>query len=270
MTISKLSTSASLKQVMDKFEELSAVELLGIDVITTQTLPSTVKNGRLVILCDSYNEIKFDIAEDNIVEGDIFIKYALKSKYNFHIKNKKINAVFNITSIKQFKGNEFSKLTAYIGVNNQWVEIKEELNIYTLGTFDNKDIVSTFSKAPTPNSYGSISINFRQEYIELNGKANAGVYNVLLVASSDKKIDFTNYKKLYVENLNASGTSVQILSEHGSSALVNVPLNNGKLTEIDVSSVNMNAYLYFYCLAINSSASGTANFNAKITKIWLE
>ena len=44
MAISKLSTSASLKQVMDKFEEISIQDFSksNIDIITAKTLPSVV------------------------------------------------------------------------------------------------------------------------------------------------------------------------------------------------------------------------------------
>ena len=50
MAISKLSTTASLKQVMDKFEEISLQDFSSIDIITASELPAKVKEGQIVII----------------------------------------------------------------------------------------------------------------------------------------------------------------------------------------------------------------------------
>ena len=41
MSIEKLSTNASLKQVMDKFEEISLTDLFSLNIIIRNELPSS-------------------------------------------------------------------------------------------------------------------------------------------------------------------------------------------------------------------------------------
>ena len=50
MTISKLPTSASLKQVMDKFEEISLADFSSVNIITASELPSKGKEGQICII----------------------------------------------------------------------------------------------------------------------------------------------------------------------------------------------------------------------------
>ena len=53
MAISKLSTTASLKQVMDKFEEISLKDFSSIDIITASELPASGKEGQICIITDT-------------------------------------------------------------------------------------------------------------------------------------------------------------------------------------------------------------------------
>ena len=59
MAISKLPTSASLKEVMDKFEEISLLDLSLIDVITATELPKTVKNGQIINYDDETSLVSY-------------------------------------------------------------------------------------------------------------------------------------------------------------------------------------------------------------------
>ena len=50
MPINKLPIEASLKEVMDKFEEISLIDLSKIDIVVKNELPSIVKNGQIVVI----------------------------------------------------------------------------------------------------------------------------------------------------------------------------------------------------------------------------
>ena len=52
MSIEKLPTSASLKQVMDKFEEISLQDFSNIDIVVKNELPKDVKENMIVIISD--------------------------------------------------------------------------------------------------------------------------------------------------------------------------------------------------------------------------
>ena len=88
MTISKLPANASLKQVMDKFEEISFQDFSSMDIITSTELPSTVKNGRVVIITSINPEniiCSFFYNDFELNEGDINIKLSDNEKENIHI-----------------------------------------------------------------------------------------------------------------------------------------------------------------------------------------
>ena len=62
MAISKLNSNASLRQVMDKFEEISLSDFPNIDIVAKSKLPSQVKNGQIVCVSNNVNgKIYFDL-----------------------------------------------------------------------------------------------------------------------------------------------------------------------------------------------------------------
>ena len=84
MAISKLSTSASLKQVMDKFEEISIQDFSrsNVDIITAKTLPSVVKEGQIVIITQNTPNkiyVSFDTNEISLSHNDILLQVSNKT-----------------------------------------------------------------------------------------------------------------------------------------------------------------------------------------------
>ena len=77
MSIDKLSTNASLKQVMDKFEEISFQDFFAIDIVVKNELPSVVKNNQVVIIGDPTAKIYIDnkhIDNINLNQNFLFVK----------------------------------------------------------------------------------------------------------------------------------------------------------------------------------------------------
>ena len=106
MAISKLSTSASLKQVMDKFEEISIQDFSrsNVDIITAKTLPSVVKEGQIVIITQntpdkiyvSLNSEKFIHYESQTIGKSLTYYKKMRqmyiSKMYYHKTYNKINS----------------------------------------------------------------------------------------------------------------------------------------------------------------------------------
>ena len=83
MSIEKLSTSASLKDVIDKFEEISFQDFSSVNIITASELPSKGKEGQLCIITNiTPNNIFLDYKERELSENDIFIQTNIPSNDN--------------------------------------------------------------------------------------------------------------------------------------------------------------------------------------------
>ena len=144
MAINKLPTSASLKEVIDKFEEISLQDFSSIDIVVAKQLPNTVKDGKIVIIeeekinkiiCDT--KLYEDVALNN---NEVYIKlnnhednWALKCEIvnNIHLFNYYISAIYKkiddtITHCKDI----------YMGIDGTWVKVLDsKVDIFANGKF---------------------------------------------------------------------------------------------------------------------------------------
>ena len=135
MTISKLPTSASLRQIMDKFEEISLQDFSSIDVITASELPVSGKEGQVCIVTDTEpNNIYFDYTKPSMSNTDIFIQYyndELYETFQVSSKNKKIN--LKIRNVIQVKNNVQVNVKGYIYKDANWIALEpEKIEIYKI------------------------------------------------------------------------------------------------------------------------------------------
>lgn len=141
MAISKLSTTASLKEVMDKFEEISLQDFSSIDIITASELPVNVKEGQLCILKPNFTGHIYLSKEmdSNMQNGDILIHINndIAGSKEFPIKNSAVNINLFIKNVRIIENGELKPLTAYLGKNNNW-ELVEPLKctVFNNGKFD--------------------------------------------------------------------------------------------------------------------------------------
>ena len=131
MAISKLPTSASLKEVMDKFEEISLQDFSSIDIVVAEQLPGTVKDGKIVIIEEEkINKIICNTKPYEDVplnNNEVYIKLknhedngALKCEIvnNIHLFSYYINAIYKkiddtITQCKDVN----------MGIDGAWVKV---------------------------------------------------------------------------------------------------------------------------------------------------
>ena len=120
MAISKLPTSASLRQIMDKFEEISLQDFSSIDIITASSLPSTVKNGQIVIITSTKPNkiyISTDASDVTLGNTDILLCIGGSTKRTLASSSKE----FKLPFASCMQNGKY--LAAYYGDSNRWVQI---------------------------------------------------------------------------------------------------------------------------------------------------
>ena len=191
MAISKLSTSASLKQVMDKFEEISIQDFSksNIDIITAKTLPSVVKEGQIVIITQNTPNkiyVSFDTKEISLSNNDILLQVSNKTtnKRPLYCGDKEISLVYS-SCVQNGK-----PLKSYYGKNGQWIQIT-----YT-DTYILRNGVSEWGNflLVKGTTYGEILGNG-----SLNLKTNGTLSQPYAYISNNRCLDLSKYSKLTVK-----------------------------------------------------------------------
>ncbi|MDY6154887.1 MAG: hypothetical protein SPI06_15925 [Terrisporobacter sp.] len=190
MAISKLSTSASLKQVMDKFEEISIQDFSksNIDIITAKTLPSVVKEGQIVIITQNTPNkiyVSFDTKEISLSNNDILLQVSNKTtnKRPLYCGNKEISLVYS-SCVQNGK-----PLKSYYGKNGQWIQITfTETYIFENGTTK----IGNFKVTGGDNQATLITGG------SLNLKVNAMYGISYCYVANTQLLDLSKYTKLYV------------------------------------------------------------------------
>lgn len=228
MTISKLSTSASLKQVMDKFEEISIQDFSksNIDVITAKTLPSVVKEGQIVVITDKTpGKIIVDSSKTTsaISDNDIVIYHNTEgstvNKFSVKGNNKEFNSYVS-TAMQKTSGALKAK-SAYIGVNGSWNQFSYETlyvwqpSIDTLPDFGIKSSWLYDSNAGNPKNF-SYTVSGSSEVFQIYAtQANGYSSNDGAVIYYKTPIDVTPYTKLKVKlagTMSSGGTYYEKLT----------------------------------------------------------
>jgi hypothetical protein len=88
MAISKLPTSASLKEVIDKFEEISLQDMDSVNIKVMSSLPRSAKEGDIIIL-NSYEYTKVIVArkEPNLNNNEIWLSVLEQVNNNLLLAN---------------------------------------------------------------------------------------------------------------------------------------------------------------------------------------
>lgn len=282
MAISKLASNASLRQVMDKFEEISLMDFssnvsLAIDIITASSLPSTVKNGRIVVVTNTTpTNIIFDYkAPASKVHGDLFIQTYAQDLKKFEIKSDNKKVILNIKNVSQYLNGSYSIAKAYLGVNGSWVPLFDT----KLYLFDNGNQYNA-----TTGGYGTYVTKGQDIRPYVNGYANDSALSFIYTntANNDQSnayistainINFSSYSTLKIEfesNLSPVAAHKIYIEIYLGDTLVGsfVPsIANGPTVSINVSSINSSGILKLY--AHKGGAYGTSG-EVHISKMWLE
>ena len=276
MAISKLPTSASLKQVMDKFEEISIQDFSSLNVITATELPSKGKEGQLCIITDTEpNMIYFDYVEPNLSEGDIFLQYKLEDSYeDFNISSSKATVRIKVRNICQIKNGNKTSLKGYVYIGDEWKYIGvAPIIIFKEGIGDISSITGGY-KAYLSKS-GTHSVNSNYIYIYTSPSANYSTYHGIISVNG---IDVTDYTKMKID-VAVSRTSSSV-SPTAMISLSNTSAGGGWVVqkvlgvsgrgviELDITNVTGIHYIDFYIGGTNTSSR--ANAEMYIYNLYLE
>ena len=227
MSIEKLSTNASLKEVIDKFEEISLQDFFSIDIVVAKQLPNTVKDGKIVIIEEEkINKIICntkayeDVALNN---NEVYIKlnnhkdnWALKCEIvnNIHLFNYYISAIY-----KKIDGTITQCKDIYMGIDGAWVKVLDsKVDIFANGKF--KDGLSLKAGYTSSGTCIEDISNESDPYPNcIYIKQQTSFANESATCVMSRPTDVTNYKKLafVLESLNfgtVSGTVNLYLGLH--------------------------------------------------------
>ena len=188
MTISKLPTSASLRQIMDKFEEISLQDFSSIDIITASYLPSMVKNGQIVIITSTKPSkiyISTDASDITLGNTDILLCIGGGTKRTLTSSSKEFKLPF-ASCIQNGK-----YLAAYYGDSNRWVQITLiETYMLQAGTVK----IGSFSMLNASSNKDTMLANGA-----LNLKANNSRGSSYCHIGNSEELNLDKYSKMFVK-----------------------------------------------------------------------
>ena len=198
MGINKLPTSASLKDVMDKFEEISLQDFSSIDIITASELPTNGKEGQLCIITDvEPSKIYFDYVTPTLLESEIFIQYFMIDSYDtFTVKDNLSNINLKIRRIVQNKNGTTSIVEGYIYINNAWKSLMpQQIDLYNVGEIDSSTGDFAISK-----KVNNVTLEKLSNYMIFRGDCSSSTKTSASgVLRHAELVDFAPYKCLFVD-----------------------------------------------------------------------
>ena len=284
MAISKLPTSASLRQVMDKFEEISFQNFSSIDIITASELPSEGKENRICIITDvepvsiTVNSTDMNISME---ESAITMKLSPTEKIPMQEISSSNKTIFlAYAGAYQYVNGDLKALYSYIYKDGVWELLTVGFAFaFNEGMFLNTAIFGSFniySSSSTATGVREVGVNTNKE---LEIKTTKSTDKVKCRFSN--KIDLTGFSSLVVEindftvnsssascyvNVNVSdGTNVIASKEHTSSGF------KKQTWSIDLSKVNSSCYIEVW-IGTNASSGGaqSTGTSVKIKSLYIE
>lgn len=291
MSIEKLPTSASLKEVMDKFEEISFQDFSSIDVIASTDLPSEVKEGRIICATDTFNNIYIqeDINSISPKENDIFIATSSDNGKDFAIvsKNKRLNT--KVLFVRKYVESSWVRIDGYIGINNTWELIEPRIfEVYKNGVLNSDAGViekEKFAGGTFDFSFGTSFMKIVASGRDSGSEQGSGhIYNTNLIdMSSYNNLDVTLEAKgdtyssgyptlnLKIRLINASGEVIAtktISSQTITSGTYPYLKVDYGVYSLDISNVNIPCKVSIYAYS-STSVMGYYSSTTKIHEITL-
>ena len=199
MAISKLPTSASLKEVIDKFEEISVQDFNSINIKVMNSLPNNANEGDIVILCEyEYSRVIVASKEPTLLNNEIWLSVIENSSND--IKVGKIDFSLALIDCKIKVDGNLEKLNIYKYLNGKFEHINNSFTMYLAPNYYNTHIYGSFEDYFSSNGTG-VSNSYREDLdtgIELYMKRNATGTSIRSIHTKNK-IDLTPYSKLEIK-----------------------------------------------------------------------
>ena len=202
MAINKLPTSASLKEVMDKFEEISLQDFSkGLDIEIRKELPSEVKEDKIVIINNENLDVYFVSNEYDVPSNAIGIKYSVDINGNGVYLDLKTSTIkLYLKSAFKNINNAGSSLDAYIGKNGEWQQFS--FKVFYLYSYPNMvdGITSPSSWIRKSGSSNSVSsaMTASSSYLHFESANTSGSSSAYTESYFSQSINVTNFNTLRV------------------------------------------------------------------------
>ena len=287
MTIEKLTTDASLRQVMDKFEEIKFSSFFNLNITTSNSLPSTGVEGQLHIITEhDPNRIYMEQEKPLLQERDIFVKIETETPYReFKLSATGRTITTRCRNIIQIQNDKEVVLYGYIRINQKWVSLIDlKLDVFLEGTGDITAItggynIYTYSKYQENKQ----SVTIDSSCIKVSTQASYdSAFSSHANVVSKRGIDVTSYSKLKIEAIftwirhsGGDGACNFGITSSSSTTDTNFVLKKTldmsvtgevvrKVHEFDVSDLIGEFYFKSMC------QSGSSSIDFIIYNIWLE
>lgn len=290
MAISKLPTSASLKQIMDKFEEISLQDFSksGIDIITARTLPSAVKEGQIVIITDISSELNSQVYFTNcgtaIPTGKLGVSYSITE--NEKVLNLNFgNTLAEIYLNKAYRNTngKLNSVECYLGKGGKWIKVSDTTEFVYLpsSSIDKYSVAISSNWAKSGGTLPTYSVTNYTTYIQYYTLAGGDIGKNSMYLKNPIDLTGVNYVKVKIatgyrnNNVNNStnGASIGFTRKTSSFTVsdyvVKTSLTNSisggnleiKEVQLDVSNLIGEYYLTFYGEATGTSYRANASMN---------
>ena len=290
MAISKLSTTASLKQVMDKFEEISLQDFSkpGIDIITARTLPSVVKEGQIVIITDISSELNSQVYFTNC--GTAIPMGKLGVSYSITENEKVLNLNFGNTSAEIYLNKAYrntngklDSVECYLGKDGKWIKVSDITEFIYLpsSSIDKYSVAISSNWAKSGGTLPTYSVTNYTTYIQYYTLAGGDIGKNSMYLKNPIDLTGVNYVKVKIatgyRNNNASNntngasigftrkTSSFTVSDYVVKTSLTNSISGGNLeikeVQLDVSNLIGEYYLTFYGEATGTSYRAHASMN---------
>ena len=235
---------------MDKFEEISFLNMGTPNVKVLPCLPTDVTNGDIVIISnDNDAKVVISSSEPTLNDNEIWLEVKEGTTHNVSFKN--ITYPCKVSNSKIYNLGKYEKVNLYYGENNSWNLLNPSFFLYNIPYFYNENISGGFSYKYIGTDQGTrlnvsndsdkgISINFHSQN-----------YRTSIIYYSNKKIDVTNFSKLRVkvEGINISSTeyvtiglSSNISDSKTFSVSKNITYYNPRNIEFNLDAVSGSLY----------------------------
>lgn len=271
MSIEKLSSNASLKEVMDEFEKISLMELFELNIIVRKELPLSGENNQICILSDNQSDnivISSNIADRIDIENRIFFLLSQDIKPNYvNLGNsEKLIKMYFINCTQRINGKESARET-YVYKNNVWQKLTEgTFLILSNGIYPNQDITGIFTGTNVKQQITS------DNFIKFTDDSYS---DQRCFIDTERNIDLTNFTKLVFKvnkteghysgwgdfGVGKSKTGTTLAAKKS----ITEPIGNQELV-VDISKISG---LYYIKIALGSNYSG-ARPSVTLEKVWLE
>lgn len=236
-----LQINASLKDVMDKFENLSNMNLINSNIIVRSELPTYGYEGQVCIITSNItdNILLSLFEEDNPNDESIFVFLSKVKNANIVEIGNSLNFDFYFLSVSQ--GSK--KLKSYIYKNNEWKLLtNSEWFILKDGEILNTDVFGNFTKLTSASSTG-MSISNGRYKLEINTTSatlNCGFDTLVDLSLHSKYVvkmqDNSNYSHLRsTVSLVVFGEGTDVIA---SKTIANYDDSVTGTHEFDISEIN--------------------------------